>query len=113
MCSKNVYLLDKFTLNYLSDYWSYKNKNVSKAAKSLINLYREKNPMLLERKYRGRYNKDHKNMPTTQDEVIPTYTIDRPLSIIPGSDLLDEGNDIQLCSDRILTDEDFRKIRFL
>lgn len=64
MCSKNWYILDKFTLNYLCDYWGHKNRNVSKGAKALINLYREKNPMLLERKYRGRYDKNHKNIPT-------------------------------------------------
>lgn len=42
MCERNIFVLDKFTLNYLADYWSYKNKNVSKAAKGLINLFREK-----------------------------------------------------------------------
>lgn len=69
MCDRNIYCIDKFTLNYLADYWSYKNRNVSKAAKSIINLFREKNPMLLEKKYRGRYNKDHKLMPSTEEEA--------------------------------------------
>ena len=32
---------------YLATYYEYKNKNVSRAAKSLINFVREYNPMLL------------------------------------------------------------------
>jgi hypothetical protein len=35
-------------------YNEYKNKHVSQAAKSLINLYREENPKLLEKKFRGK-----------------------------------------------------------
>ena len=57
MCKKNQHLLDDYNLNYLADYTTYKNKNVSKAAKSLINLFRDINPKLLEKKYRGRYKK--------------------------------------------------------
>jgi len=38
---------------YLATYYEYKNKNVSRAAKSLINFVKEYNPMLLEKKYRG------------------------------------------------------------
>lgn len=39
---------------YLSSYYDYKNKNVRAAAKALINLVRDINPYLLEKKYRGR-----------------------------------------------------------
>jgi hypothetical protein len=38
---------------YLGTYYEYKNKNVSRAAKSVINFVREYNPMLLEKKFRG------------------------------------------------------------
>ena len=38
---------------YLATYYEYKNKNVSRAAKSVINFVREYNPMLLQRKFRG------------------------------------------------------------
>lgn len=39
---------------YLASYYDYKNKNVRMAAKALINLVREINPYLLEKKFRGR-----------------------------------------------------------
>lgn len=58
MCNKNIFILDQFTVNYLADYYGYKNRNVSKAAKSIINLYRDKNPRILSKKYRGRYNRE-------------------------------------------------------
>ena len=38
---------------YLGTYNEYRNKNVSRAAKSVINFVREYNPMLLEKKIRG------------------------------------------------------------
>lgn len=53
MCSRNRVAIDEFSLNYLCDYYKYKNKNVSKAAKGLINLFRQINPGLLSKKYRG------------------------------------------------------------
>lgn len=54
MCLKNYHIIDDFNLNYLAGYFNYKNKYVSKSAKSMINLYRQINPKLLEKKYRGR-----------------------------------------------------------
>lgn len=39
---------------YLATYYEYKNKNVTHAAKALINLVREINPYLLQKKYRGK-----------------------------------------------------------
>jgi len=38
---------------YLATYYEYRNKNVSRAAKSVINFVREYNPMLLEKRFRG------------------------------------------------------------
>lgn len=46
---------------YLCTYYEYRNKNVSRAAKSVINLVRSYNPMLLERKYRGNDKKSTDN----------------------------------------------------
>lgn len=39
---------------YLCTYYEYRNKNVSRAAKSVINFVREYNPDLLGKKYRGK-----------------------------------------------------------
>lgn len=46
---------------YLCTYYEYKNKNVSKAAKSVINLVRELNNMLLPKKFRGHDRGDAEN----------------------------------------------------
>lgn len=49
MCKRNKLLLDEVNLSYLTNYYKYKNKNVSRSAKSLINLFREINPKLLDK----------------------------------------------------------------
>lgn len=41
---------------YLCTYYEYKNKNVSRAAKSVINFVREYNSALLTKKFRGKGN---------------------------------------------------------
>lgn len=58
MCVKNYHIMDSFSLNYLAGYYNFKNKYVSKSAKSIINLYRQINPKLLEKKFRGRIRQD-------------------------------------------------------
>ena len=59
---------------YLSTYYDYKNKNVRMAAKSLINLVRDINPYLLEKKYRGRNagagaEPENTSTPRTKDRI--------------------------------------------
>lgn len=54
ICARNHEVMDEDLLQDLTQYQKYKNKNVSSAAKSLIHLYRLKNPNLLSRKDRGR-----------------------------------------------------------
>jgi len=54
MCVRAPLMLDKFHLNYVADFKKFKNKNVVSAAKSLINLYRDMNPLLLKKEHRGR-----------------------------------------------------------
>lgn len=49
MCIKHPLIVDAFHLNYLAGFYGFRNKNVSRAAKSLINLYRDLNPKLLEK----------------------------------------------------------------
>lgn len=57
MCFKNHTLLDEDQLNYIADFTTYKERNVNQAAKSLVNYYRDANPLLLQRKHRGRFTK--------------------------------------------------------
>jgi protein SDA1 len=54
ICNNCPIAINEDTLQDLTDYKSYKNKNVTMAARGLIQLFREKNPTLLKRKDRGR-----------------------------------------------------------
>ena len=52
--SKLTSIITEDNMMYLCTYYDYKNKNVRMASKALINLVRDINPYLLEKKYRGR-----------------------------------------------------------
>ena len=54
MASRNKFILDEFNLNFLAQHYNYKNSNVARAAKAIINLYRTINPKLLDKKFYGR-----------------------------------------------------------
>jgi len=56
ICIKNPMIMDDFHLNYLAEFKNYKNRNVANAARSLINQFRDINPKLLNKKFRGRDN---------------------------------------------------------
>lgn len=90
-------------MTYLCTYYEYKNKNVSTAAKSVINLVREINPYLLEKKFRGKFISEPLDM---MKQTVSTR--------IKGASLLGEdNNNIPIQMDKILTDEDFKRIRKL
>ncbi len=107
MCSRNKLAVDEFHVNYLAGFYKYRNPNVSKAAKSVINLFREINPQLLEKKFRGR------ELAAGTDTIL--YHRENVKSYVEGADLLDHfyHADLPIAVDRILTDEDFKKIRYL
>uniref|UniRef100_A0A6G1SFI7 Protein SDA1 n=1 Tax=Aceria tosichella TaxID=561515 RepID=A0A6G1SFI7_9ACAR len=74
ICARNSEVMDEDLLQDLTQYQKYKNKNVSSAAKSLIHLYRIKNPNLLSRKDRGRplddsLKRTHSVMSLEDDEM--------------------------------------------
>eukprot|EP00747_Dinoflagellata_sp_TGD_P208258 gnl/TRDRNA2_/TRDRNA2_81776_c0_seq1.p1 gnl/TRDRNA2_/TRDRNA2_81776_c0~~gnl/TRDRNA2_/TRDRNA2_81776_c0_seq1.p1 ORF type:complete len:747 (+),score=180.16 gnl/TRDRNA2_/TRDRNA2_81776_c0_seq1:134-2374(+) len=54
VCSRSVNILNEEELADLSEFRKFKNKGVSVAARSLINVYRELHPQLLHRSLRGR-----------------------------------------------------------
>lgn len=54
LCARNPLIMDEDLLQDLIQYQKYKNKNVSIAAKSLVYLFRIKNPELLKKKERGK-----------------------------------------------------------
>ncbi|UJR16558.1 hypothetical protein I4U23_003459 [Adineta vaga] len=54
ICAKCYLAMDEDLLHDLSKYKSYRDKSVAASARSLIQVFREKNPHLLERKDRGK-----------------------------------------------------------
>jgi protein SDA1 len=54
MCQRMPLLMESEDLNFLANLRYFKNKGVSTAARALINLYRDLNPMLLTKEFRGR-----------------------------------------------------------
>lgn len=105
MCIKNPAILDEFNLNYLAEYKDYKNKNVASAAKSIVNYFREVNPLLLNKKFRGRNN---------QNAEISKPLDNKSANVIKGADLLGKTSEgIPVYCDQILDDSDFRRIKQL
>ncbi len=51
MCIRNTTLLDKAQLNYCVEHISFKEKNVSQSARSLLNLFRQIDYKMLDKKY--------------------------------------------------------------
>ncbi|CAF4947116.1 unnamed protein product [Rotaria sp. Silwood1] len=89
ICSRCYLAMDEDLLHDLSKYKSYRDKSVSASARSLIQLFREKNPQLLERKDRGK--------PTEfQRELVPLgYGQLNPKSYLDGAEILEQHIDDQ------------------
>jgi protein SDA1 len=87
ICAKSYLAMDEDLLHDLSKYKSYRDKSVSASARSLIQLFREKNPQILERKDRGK--------PTEfQRELIPLdYGQSNPKSYLEGAEILQQEQD--------------------
>ncbi|CAF4513540.1 unnamed protein product [Rotaria sp. Silwood2] len=84
ICSRCYLAMDEDLLHDLAKYKSYRDKSVSASARSLIQLFREKNPQLLERKDRGK--------PTEfQRDLIPLeYGQTNPKSYLDGAEILQQ-----------------------
>ncbi|CAF2030750.1 unnamed protein product [Rotaria magnacalcarata] len=97
ICSKSYLAMDQDLLIDLSKYKSYRDKSVSASARSLIQLFREKNPQLLERKDRGK--------PTEfQRDLVPLdYGQSKPKSYLEGAEIFQQDIDDQ---DEQSNDED-------
>lgn len=87
---------------YLCTYYEYRNKNVSRAAKSVINFVREYNRDLLSKKFRGKYRVGAEEEEDAAKEAS---------SRIAGVEYLEHEGDVPIEIDRILTDEDFKKMK--
>lgn len=83
VCSRCPLVMNADLLHDLAQYKSYRDKNVSMAAKSLIHLFRTINPDLLARKFRGKPTEE------TQELQVRQYGELRAPSFVPGAEVLD------------------------
>lgn len=88
VCEKVPYAINEFSLNYCCSFNRYKEKNVAAAARSLINYYRDVNPDILEKKYRGRFDMLDKK----EDRKPTIYGEFKYQERINDANLLGEGN---------------------
>jgi len=82
LCNRNIYSMEETLLENLLDYRTHKDKGVFMAARSLLTLFRDKNPGLLARKYRG--------MPTehVKEVGVSKFGERNSKSFIPGAEIL-------------------------
>jgi len=109
MCERAPLMMDEFYLNHLGDYKTYKEKNVATAARALINYYRDINPELLDKRHRGRFDM----LERKDNRKVYMYGETKIHERVDGADLLKSHNGILAECDRILTDDDFKKIKIL
>lgn len=90
VCARCPLVMNGDLLHDLAQYKSYRDKNVSTAAKSLIHLFRTVNPDMLARKFRGKPTEE------TQELKVLQYGELKAPSFVPGAEVLDvdeEEND--------------------
>lgn len=117
MCSRKPLVIEEEDLKFLCDLSKYKEKNVNRAIKCLINLYRDLDPTMLPKQYRGRRDENDKNEDLSVNLLGKRLFLEgvtQTTHRIEGVELLGEDIDGKhIECERILTDEDFRKIRQL
>lgn len=90
ICARNPLVMDADLLQDLIQYQKYKNKNVSIAAKSLVYLFRIKNPELLNKKDRG------KPTMATAELRAPEYGQTEAVSYVSGAEALNQSTSSSL-----------------
>jgi len=116
MCTRMPLLMEEDDLNFLANLRYYKNKAVSMAAKGLINLYRDLNPYLLKKEFRGRntIEQDEEKMYLGKKNYLYGEQGGEHLERIDGAELLQrDKNGMDIECDRIFDEKDFKKIRAL
>lgn len=112
ICARNPNAMNKEQLQYCIAYYKIKNKSVSSAIKSLINLFRDLRPELLEKKQLGKEEALKLRSHPAENMVENTR-----LTSIDGIELLreHEGLDpsVNIMGQRLLTEKDFKLIKML
>lgn len=109
MCARKPLLISEEDLAFLCELSKYKEKNVNRAIKSLINLYRDLNIEMLPKQYRGRREKEETLLGKRgflEGEIDIKKRID-------GAELLGEDGEKMIETERFLTNEDFKRIKKL
>uniref|UniRef100_A0A1E1X5C2 Protein SDA1 n=1 Tax=Amblyomma aureolatum TaxID=187763 RepID=A0A1E1X5C2_9ACAR len=83
VCARCPLVMNGDLLHDLAQYKSYRDKNVSTAAKSLIHLFRTVNPEMLARKFRGKPTEE------TQELKVLQYGELKAAGFVPGAEVLD------------------------
>lgn len=110
MCSRKPLLISEEDLAFLCMLTKYKEKNVNRAIKCLINLYRDLNVEMLPKQFRGRRDAVEKDNLLGKRAYLEGQA--EVVSRVNGAELLNEDNDgVQVECDRFLTNDDFRKIK--
>jgi protein SDA1 len=110
MCARKPLLISEEDLKFLCELSKYKEKNVNRAIKCLINLYRDLNIEMLPKQFRGRRDTGEKESMLGKRGYLEGQA--EVNTRVDGADLLNEDeNGVQVECDRFLTNEDFRKIK--
>lgn len=109
MCARKPLLMSEDDLAFLCELSKYREKNVNRAIKCLINLYRDLNIEMLPKQYRGRRDQDQ-SMLGKRGFLNGQIDIQ---SRIEGAELLEEDGNGIVETERFLTNEDFKKIKKL
>jgi protein SDA1 len=109
--------LDESQVEYLVAFRHFRNSSVVNAAKSLVNYFRDVCPQLLPKKFRGRFTEkeDEEAGESKEDQLV--FGRQRVnLKGIDGVELLERAEGLApgtLMLNRVLTDEDLKKIKIL
>lgn len=108
LCARNPLVMSEDLLQDLCQYQKYKNKNVSIAAKSLVHLFRIKNPDLLSRKDRGRPIAAYEQLRATQYGQVKPYVEQEDEEVDNDDDdaMSISDDDVMSISDDGYSDED-------
>lgn len=110
MCARKPLLISEEDLAFLCELSKYKEKNVNRAIKTLINLYRDLNIEMLPKQYRGRRD-------TEETLLGKRGYLEGQIDIkkrIDGAELLGEDENGKFVeTERFLTNEDLMKIKKL
>nr|XP_045583538.1 protein SDA1 homolog [Procambarus clarkii] len=82
LCARNPYCMSDDLLQDLTQYKTHKDKGVMMAARSLVSLFRDKNPELLARKDRGAPSE------LRVEKKVEQFGENKAISYIPGAEIL-------------------------